>query len=128
MKREKALKNKIKRAIAREGCVSTATLSGIHVSPQKARLVVDMVRGKYVETAIEHLTACDKKTAPLLKKLLLSAVSNAKQSGVDVDSLFVKKIWVGAKGILKRSMPRAQGRATPILKRYSAITVELDEI
>lgn len=109
--------------------VAKATLSGVRLSPRKARLVVDVVRGRRVEEAISLLEFCDKKTAPMLKKLILSAVANAKsQEGVDLDELYVKQAWVNEGKTLKRSMPRAQGRATPIRKRTSHISVVLDEI
>ena len=116
-------------ARAKEGHISKAILRHTRVSPQKARLVVDMVRGQRVERALEILECCDKKTAPLVKKLLLSAVANAKeQSKVDVDELFVKRAWVDAGRTFHRVMPRARGSASPIIKRHSTITVVLDEI
>ena len=112
-----------------EGYVSKAKLSHTRVSPQKARLVVDMIRGKQVEQALDILENSDKKTAPMLKKLLLSAVANASdRSGVDVDELYVKRIWVDEGRTLHRIMPRARGSANPIKKRHSSITVLLDEI
>lgn len=112
-----------------DGFISKATLSEVRVSPRKARLVVDLIRGRNVSTALDILGNCDKKTAPLVTKLLLSAVANAEnKSGVDVDELFVKKIWVCEGKKLYRSMPRAQGRATPIRKRFSTITLHLDEV
>lgn len=112
-----------------EGFISKATLRHTRVPPQKARLVIDLIRGKKVETALDLLEACSKKTAPLMKKLLLSAVANAKQNvGVDVDELFVKRAWVDAGRTLKRILPRARGSASPIKKRHSSITVLLDEI
>ena len=111
-----------------EGYVSRAVLRNTRVSPRKARLVVDMIRGRKVEYALDVLSTCDKKTAPLVKKLLLSAVATAsKQSEINVDELFVKRVWVDAGKTLRRFMPRAQGRATPIRKRHSTITVVLDE-
>ena len=110
------------------GYVARASLSNARVSPRKARLVVDLIRGKNVNVALDILGNCDKKTAPLVQKVLMSAVANAdKNAGVDVDELFVKSIWVNAGRTLARSMPRAQGRATPIRKRSSKITLLLDE-
>lgn len=112
-----------------EGSVSKAILRNVRVSPRKARLVVDMIRGNRVEVALDVLQNCDKKTAPIMKKLLLSAVANAgKNSGVDVDELYIKRAWVDEGRKLMRMMPRAQGRATPIRKRSSTITVVLDEV
>ena len=112
-----------------EGYVSTASLRNVHVSPRKARLVVNSVRGKRVGEAIDLLSFSTKKTAPWLKKLLLSAVANAHENaGVDIDELVLKRAWVDEARTLKRVMPRAHGRATPIRKRHSHITVVLDEI
>lgn len=116
-------------AAEREGYVSKATLRNARVSARKARLVVDMIRGRQVEAALDILSCCDKKTAPLMKKLLMSAVANASErSGVDVDELFVKRAWVDEGRTFHRIMPRARGSATPIKKRHSTITVLLDEI
>lgn len=114
---------------ATEGYISKATLRNTRVPPRKARLVVDLIRGKQVERALDLLGACDKKTAPLVRKLILSAVANASErSGVDVDELYVKRAWVDEGRTLHRVMPRARGTASPIRKRHSHITVLLDEI
>ena len=111
------------------GYISKASLQHTRVSPRKARLVVDMIRGKQIEQALDILSNCDKKTAPLLKKLLLSAVANAGQSsGVNVDELYIKSAWVDAGRTIHRVMPRARGSASPIRKRHSSITVLLDEV
>jgi len=111
-----------------QGYVSTATLRNSRISPQKARLVVDLVRGKNVSQALQTLQFCDKKTAPLVRKLILSAVASAgARSGVNIDELYISRAWVNGAKMIKRFMPRAQGRATPIRKRHSSITVELDE-
>ena len=113
----------------KQGYISKAILRNTRISPRKARLVIDLVRGQHVERAIEILEACDKKTAPLMKKLVMSAVANAKeQSKVDVDELYIKQAWVDMGRTFARVMPRARGMATPIKKRHSTITVVLDEI
>lgn len=110
------------------GYVARATLSNARVAPRKARLVVDLIRGKRIEPALDILRNCEKKTALLLKKLLLSAVANAgDRSGVNIDELYVKRVWVDEGKTLHRWLPRAQGRATPLRKRHSRITVLLDE-
>ena len=112
-----------------QGYISKAVLMNARVTPRKARLVADLVRGKRVERAIEYLGNCDKKTAPLINKLIMSAVASAKQqSSVDIDELFVRRIFVDEGRKFKRVMPRAHGRATPIIKRSSSITVVLDEV
>ncbi|OGQ85577.1 MAG: 50S ribosomal protein L22 [Deltaproteobacteria bacterium RIFOXYD12_FULL_56_24] len=100
----------------------------IRISPQKARLVADLVRGKNVDFAINALRFLPKKGARLLKKVIESAVANASQNeSIDVDTLYVKSIFIDGGPMLKRTMPRAQGRANRILKRTSHITVVLDE-
>jgi large subunit ribosomal protein L22 len=111
--------------------MSTAKLSHVRVSARKARLVADLVRGKDVSEAIELLSFTDKKTAPIIKKLVESAVANAEHAArrdredLDIDTLFVKTVFVDAGPTLRRFRPRAQGRATKILKKTSHITVEL---
>ena len=100
----------------------------IRISPQKARLVADLVRGKDVETAINTLRFMPKKGARILRKVIESAVANASQNdAIDVDTLYIKKLYVDGGPMLKRIMPRAQGRANRILKRSSHITVVLEE-
>ncbi|MDW7644224.1 MAG: 50S ribosomal protein L22 [Desulfuromonadales bacterium] len=105
-----------------------AKLSYARLSPQKARLVVDMVRGKGVQEALNVLKFSPQKAAPIVAKLVSSAVANAEQKGVnDVDRLFIKSITVDQGPVLKRFLPRAQGRATRIRKPTSHMTVILDE-
>jgi large subunit ribosomal protein L22 len=107
---------------------SKASLSNARVGAQKARLVVDIVRGKDVSEAIKTLTFLNKKTAGLVKKLIESAVANADyKKTVDLDKLYVKSIWVDQGPVLKRWRPRAQGRAYGIRKKTSHINVVLDE-
>ncbi|GLT19649.1 50S ribosomal protein L22 [Vibrio zhanjiangensis] len=94
------------------------------ISPQKARLVADQIRGKSVDQALEILTFSNKKAADLVKKVLESAIANAEHNeGADIDDLSVAKIFVDEGPIMKRIMPRAKGRADRILKRSSHITV-----
>ena len=94
------------------------------ISPQKARLVADQIRGKNVDQALELLTFSNKKAAVLVKKVLESAIANAEHNeGADIDDLNVAKIFVDEGPIMKRIMPRAKGRADRILKRSSHITV-----
>ena len=100
----------------------------MRVSPRKARLVTDLVRGKKVGEALNVLVFTPKAFAKTLTKLINSAVANAQQNKqIDVDTLMVKRISVDGGPTLKRFMPRAQGRATMIRKRTSHITVVLDE-
>ncbi len=112
-----------------EGYLGKAILKNFNQSPRKARLVVDLVRGKKVSQALNLLTGSDKKTGPVLEKLLLSAIANAQyaNSDIDVDDLYIKGAWVNEGIKLGRSMPRARGSASPIIKRRSTITLVLDE-
>jgi len=107
---------------------ASAKLKFIRLSPQKTRLVADMVRGKAVQEALNILKFSPQRPADIVAKLVRSAVANAEQKGVsDVDRLFVKELFVDQGPVLKRFMPRAQGRATKIRKPTSHITVILDE-
>jgi large subunit ribosomal protein L22 len=112
---------------------STATLRHARVSARKARLVADVVRGQPAAQALESLQFLEKKTAPLVAKLIESAIANAEHAAerdhraLDIDNLVVKSIVVDAGQTLRRFRPRAQGRATPIHKKTAHITVILDE-
>jgi large subunit ribosomal protein L22 len=107
---------------------TSAKLKSVRLSPQKTRLVVDMVRGKAVQEALNILKFSPQRPADVVAKLVRSAIANAEQKGIeDVDRLFVKAVFVDQGPVLKRFMPRAQGRATKIRKPTSHITVVLDE-
>ena len=100
----------------------------IRMSPQKVRLVIDLVRGKEVEEAKKILLFTRKDAADPVRKVLLSALANAKQNpNIDENILYVKEIFVDQGPSLKRWRARAQGRAASIKKRTSHITVILDE-
>lgn len=100
----------------------------IRISPQKARLVTRAVKGKGVEEALAVLQFTPKKAARLVCKVVESALANAQQRPqIDVDTLYIKKIYVDGGPTLKRWRPRAMGRVNRILKRTSHITVVLDE-
>ena len=107
---------------------ASAKLKFVRLSPQKTRLIANMVRGKAVQEALNILKFSPQRPADILAKVVRSAVSNAEQKGVsDVDRLFVKALFIDQGPVLKRFMPRAQGRATQIRKPTSHITVVLDE-
>lgn len=107
---------------------TSAAAKFVRISPRKIRLIMDQVRGKRVEDALNMLSFAPQKGARILKKLINSAVANAEQnSGVDVDALFVKRVYADEGPTLKRFRPRAQGRATRIRKRSSHLNVVLDE-
>ncbi|MCE3001513.1 MAG: 50S ribosomal protein L22 [Xanthomonadaceae bacterium] len=101
-----------------------AILRTSRISPQKARLVADQVRGLPVGRARDVLAFSTKKAAHIVKKVLLSAVANAENNlGADVDDLKVARIFVDEGPSLKRFHSRAKGRGVRILKRTSHITV-----
>ena len=100
----------------------------IRISAQKVRLVADLIRGKKVEDALNLLMFTHKSSAPVIAKVLKSAVANAGQrQGVDVDTLMVKRITVDEGPTMKRFRARAMGRGTRILKRMSHITITVEE-
>lgn len=106
----------------------TSVLRTARISPQKARLVADQVRGLPASRALELLKFSDKKAAHMIYKVLFAAVSNAENNaGDDADDLKVKTIMVDEGPTLKRFMARAKGRGTRILKRTSHITVVVGE-
>ena len=107
---------------------SSAKLASVRLSPRKTRLVVDMVRGKEIQIALNILRFSPQPSAKLVAKLLKSAVANAEQKGVsDVDRLYVKTIQVDGGAVLKRFVPRAMGRASKIRKPTSHIAVTLSD-
>jgi len=115
-------------AAAKQKYSTSATLGSARISPQKARLVIDLIRGKQIEPALQILQFSPKKAAVMCSKLLRSAISNAKEhGGVDLDDLWVLAGHVNMGKTMKRWMPRAQGRATPIRKRSSHITLVVGE-
>ena len=100
----------------------------IRVSPRKVRLVVDQIRGKGVEEALNILKFIPKRSAGIVAKTVRTAVANAENTqSVDVDRLFVKQAKVDEAGMWKRFTSRAQGRATRVRKRLSHVTIILDE-
>jgi len=108
---------------------SKAVARYIRMSPQKVRLVADLIRGKKVQEARSILLFTRKYAAGIVANVLKSAVANAAQNpNIDENILYVKEIFVDQGPSLKRWRARAQGRAAGIKKRTSHITVVLDEI
>jgi len=100
----------------------------VRISPQKVRMLVDAVKGKPVESALEMLRFMPQKAAYILEKLIRSAVANADQHpDVDVDSLVIRNIVADQGPTLKRFRAKARGRGTRILKRSAHIKVVLAE-
>lgn len=105
-----------------------ASLSNYRQSPRKVRVVANLVKGKKVPDALGELSHLPKRAAGPIEKLILSAVSNAKQANMERENLFVKELRVDGGLVMKRSMPRAFGRASAIHKRTSHVLVVLDDI
>jgi large subunit ribosomal protein L22 len=100
----------------------------LRIAPRKARLVVDLIRGKTVGDALMILDFVPKKGARLVAKTLKSVIANAEnKQRVDIDRLYVSRVTVNGGATLKRFLPRAHGRATPLRKRTSHITIVVDE-
>ena len=100
----------------------------IRISPRKIRLIMDQIRGKKIEEAVNLLSFSSQKGAFILRKLINSAVANANENyDIDVDTLYIKRVFADEGPTLKRFRPRAMGRATSIRKRTSHLTIILDE-
>jgi len=100
----------------------------VRISPQKLRLVCELIAGKRVDQALSILEFTPKKGAKILSKTLLAAIANARdQQNIDEDRLFVKRALADTGPTWKRSLQRAHMHATPILKRSSHVTVIVDE-
>ena len=118
-------------AAERKG-VSSATQRTTRQSPYKMRLVIDQIRGKDVNEALGLLRFSKKHAAKQIEKVLTSAVANAEyrsrneNDSIDVDTLYIKHAIVNEGPALRRFMPAAQGRATPIRKRTSHVEIVLD--
>ncbi len=106
-----------------------ASLTNYRQAPRKVRLVAGLLKGKKVPNALTELAFLPKRASLPLKKLIDSAVANAKNvHGINADTLMIKSMSVDKGVVLKRSMPRARGSAYPIHKHTSHVVVELAEI
>jgi len=106
----------------------SATAKRLGLSPQKARLVVDTVRGRAVSDALDILNFSTQKGAVLVRKVVESAIANAENNeGADVDELKISEIFVNEGLTMKRIRPRAKGRADRILKRTCHVTVTVTD-
>lgn len=106
----------------------SATLSNLRQSPRKVRVVADLVRGKRIADAVISMQFTEKRASLPIKKLIESAVANAKAQSLPTENLVVKTIEVNEGKTLYRRMPAARGSAHPIRKRTSQITVTLEEV
>ena len=118
-RRERALKDNEARAVRRL----------LRVSPQKLNLLAQLIRGKKVDRALADLTFSRKRVAKDVKKTLQSAIANAENNhDLDVDALVVAEAYVGKNLVMKRTRPRARGRAARIDKPFAQITVVLRQV
>ena len=107
---------------------ANAYLKYLRIAPRKVQIVADLIRGKDAGEAMAIIMNTPKAACEPMEKLLKSAVANAENNhGMNTDKLYVKEVHVGPGPIMKRVMPRAQGRAYRILKRTSHITLVLGE-
>ena len=102
--------------------------NNVRSSMRKLNPILKTIVGKKVDVAIRNLTFSDKRISQDIKKTISSAVANAENNfQYDIDSLIVKEAYCGKKIVMKRFRPRAKGRAAPILKPYSSVTIILSE-
>ena len=104
-----------------------ASLSSYNQPPRKVRLVSELVKGKSVDAALAELSFLPKRAAQPIAKLIASAVASAKAKGADLSNLRVENVTVDSAGMLVKFMPRAMGRAAPVRRRKSQISVTLKE-
>ena len=108
--------------------VVKAVNKNVRSSPRKVALVLDYIRGKKADVALRDLDFTRKKIATDISKTVKSAIANAENNHqYDIDNLFVKEAYVGKSLVMKRFRPRAKGRASPIKKPFSRITIVLEE-
>ncbi|MFA6550931.1 MAG: 50S ribosomal protein L22 [Patescibacteria group bacterium] len=108
---------------------TTVKVQNIRMAPRKLRLVADFVRKMKVEEALQKLRWLNKIGSPIVQKAIRSAIANAEHNfELDKNNLFIQAIKVNEAAALKRWMPRAHGRATPLLKRGSHLEITLAEI
>ncbi len=106
----------------------TAKHMGARISPKKVAIVLDLVRGKDLESAKKILAFDRSKAGKIILKVVKSAEANAVNNNkMDKSKLFINRIWVSGGPVRKTMSPGAKGRVDPILKRYSHIYVSLDE-
>ena len=97
------------------------------IAPRKARLVVDLIRGRNVNDALTMLQFSKKRAAVMIDKVVRSAVANASEQEADTDRLYVKECWVDPGPIIKRFQPKDRGKAYAIQKKTSHIVVSLEQ-
>ena len=105
-----------------------AVNKNVRTSPRKLALVLNFIKGKKADLALRDLEFTRKKIAKDISKTVKSAISNAENNHqYDIDNLFIKEAYAGKSLVMKRFRPRAKGRASPIKKPFSRITIILEE-
>ena len=121
--------SKIKKIIKNKEKTVKSINNNIRSSVRKLNPILRNIVGKKVEVAIRDLQFSEKRITKDIRKTISSAVANAENNfQYDIDSLVVKEAYCGKKIVMKRFRPRAKGRAAPILKPYSSVTIILSEI
>lgn len=105
-----------------------ATHKFARISSRKARLVADLIRGQHVQDALNILKFSPNRAAPMISKVLTSAVANANEKQADVEALYVDEVRIDPGPTMKRFRPKDRGRAHSILKRTSHISVAVEEV
>ena len=114
--------------MSKENTLVKAINKNVRTSPRKLALVCNFIKGKKADVALRDLKFTRKKIAHDVSKTVKSAIANAENNyQFDIDNLFVKEAFVGKSLVMKRFRPRAKGRASPIKKPFSRITIVLEE-
>ena len=114
--------------MSKENTLVRAINKNVRTSPRKLALVCNFIKGKKADVALRDLEFTRKKIAHDVSKTVKSAIANAENNyQFDIDNLFVKEAFVGKSLVMKRYRPRAKGRASPIKKPFSRITIVLEE-
>ena len=114
--------------MSKDNLIVKAVNKNVRTSPRKLALVCNFIKGKKVDIALRDLEFSRKRIAKDVSKTVKSAISNAENNNqFDIDNLFVKEAYVGKSLVMKRFRPRAKGRASPIKKPFSRITIILEE-
>lgn len=108
--------------------IAQAKCRFMRVSPQKIRQIIDLLRGRDVNSSLAMLLHIEKGSTKRIAKVLNSAISNAKQKGLDQNQLYISKIRADQAATMRRYRPAPFGRATPIQKKTTHLTIELDLI
>jgi large subunit ribosomal protein L22 len=110
---------------ARDEGPAVANLKTVRISARKMRVLADIVRGMSVEQALTTLAFQQRAGAPILKKVIDSAVANADFRKMNLDKLVVSDVQIDKAGVMRRFLPRAHGRATPFRKQLAHVSVQL---